>query len=133
MITTIAKRFTFDAAHRLDRLPADHKCHRLHGHTYGVEIQLRGTPDANGFLVDYDDIGKAWARLHALLDHRYLNEIPGLEIPSTEALAAWIWERLDRANEFMVGAHKPGEHSLLYRVHVSESSSTWAEVGAGSR
>lgn len=118
MMTTIAKHFTFDAAHRLDFLPATHKCHRMHGHTYGVEIHLRGEPDENGFIVDYAEIAHVWKRIHNIVDHRVLNEIDGLSKPTTEVLVEWMWTLL----------RKPfGD--LLYKVRVSESSSTWAEVG----
>ncbi len=92
MIATLAKRFTFDAAHCLPKLPAGHKCQRLHGHTYEVEIVCRGNADARGFVVDYDEIASVWRHIHDKLDHRYLNEIPGLETPSTEHLVAWMFD-----------------------------------------
>ena len=117
---TIAKRFTFDAAHRLSMLPADHKCHRLHGHTYAVELRLFGVPDARGFIADYQDIAEAWAPIHDQLDHRYLNEIVGLEKPSTEALVIWIFDRILRS---AVG-------HLVSSIRVAESESTWAELSA---
>lgn len=114
---TLAKRFTFDAAHRLDRLPPDHKCYRLHGHTYEVEIVLRGPVDpSTGFLVDYERISMAWKSVHDQLDHRFLNEVPGLEVSSTENLAAWIL--------VLIGASLVHVHA----VRVKESSSTWCEV-----
>lgn len=114
---TIAKRFTFDAAHRLERLPADHKCHRLHGHTYEVELRLCGNVDADtGFIVDYAEIEAAWEPVFDAIDHRYLNEVPGLEVPSTEVLVAWIAARLAETLPELVS------------VRVSESSTTWAEV-----
>lgn len=125
MQTTIAKEFTFDAAHRLDFLPTDHKCHRMHGHTYRVEIQLRGQPDENDFLVDYDLIAIAWARIHAMVDHRVLNDVHGLERPTTEALCRWIWMEIAARSD---DACLPVA-ALLYKVRVSESSTTWAEVG----
>lgn len=114
----IAKRFTFDAAHRLTSLPETHKCHRLHGHTYEVELRLDGPIGAHGFVVDYQDIADAWAPIHDALDHRYLNEVPGLEVPSTENLVLWIWARLDTS---AIAKH-------VTAVRVSESSTTWAEL-----
>jgi 6-pyruvoyltetrahydropterin/6-carboxytetrahydropterin synthase len=117
---TIAKQFTFDAAHQLCDMPEGHKCRRLHGHTYVVEIQLRGEPDANGILVDYAEIAEAWAPLYAELDHRYLNDIPGLAKPTTEVLVWWIFDRLVAAK------FSPN----LYAVRVSESATTWAEIHA---
>lgn len=113
---TISKRFDFDAAHRLPKLHKGHKCRRLHGHTYKVEIRLRGVPDERGFVVDYAEISAAWKPVHKLLDHRYLNRIEGLEVPSTEVLAPFIARMLIDALP------------LLYSVRVYESSSTWCEV-----
>jgi 6-pyruvoyltetrahydropterin/6-carboxytetrahydropterin synthase len=118
---TIAKQFTFDAAHRLLGLPETHKCHRLHGHTYGVEIQLHGVPDDRGFIVDYAELAEAWAPIFEELDHRYLNDIVGLSVPSTEVLVQWIFERL--------GASSIGK--FISAVKVSESSTTWALLRAG--
>ena len=113
----IAKEFDFDAAHRLDRLPPEHKCHHLHGHTYRVVLTLEGVPGDIGFVVDYADIEKAWQPLHDILDHKYLNAIPGLEVPTTQVLVLWLWERL-KAGEL-------GE--LLAGVRVYESSTTYCE------
>lgn len=135
MLTTISKTFDFDAAHRLDRLPKDHKCHRLHGHTYRVEIRVRGEPDRRwGMLIDYAMLAEAWQPIHDTLDHRYLNEIPGLEIPTTELLAAWILERL-KAWEVEIhkdepaGAEWKSLGGLAISVRVYESATTYAEVG----
>lgn len=135
MLTTICKAFDFDAAHRLDRLPAEHKCHRLHGHTYRVEIRVRGEPGRLlGMLIDYADIAAAWKPIHDALDHRYLNEIPGLEVSTSENLAAFIYERL-KSWEVKVTTDDPAGvqfHSLAglsLSVRVYESSTTYAEVG----
>jgi len=123
MIATISKCFTFDAAHRLDRLPADHKCHRMHGHTYEVELVFRGPVDDMGFVLDYADIATAWAPLHDLLDHRVLNEVPGLETPTTEVLAAWIAVHIASSP---TGSADFG--ALLEHVLVRESSTTWCRM-----
>lgn len=91
----LSKTFRFEAAHRLPRVPEGHKCQRLHGHSFRVEVRIAGDVDPElGWLMDYADIKAAWAPLHAQLDHYYLNEIPGLENPTSENLAVWIWERL---------------------------------------
>ena len=91
----LSKTVTFNAAHHLPGLPESHKCHRLHGHTYKVEIILEGVVDeSTGMLVDYDDIAKAWAPLADILDHHLLNEIPYLENPTTERLAAFLMDKL---------------------------------------
>ncbi|MBI3393482.1 MAG: 6-carboxytetrahydropterin synthase QueD [Nitrospirae bacterium] len=94
-IVTLVKEFAFEAAHRLPNVPAENKCHRLHGHSYGVEIHVTGEVDpGQGWLIDYADIKKAAGPVIERLDHRYLNEIEDLENPTSERIAAWIWERL---------------------------------------
>jgi 6-pyruvoyltetrahydropterin/6-carboxytetrahydropterin synthase len=92
----IWKEFSFDAAHLLPNVPEGHKCRRLHGHTYTVRIYVRGEPDENvGWIVDFADIKEAFDPILERLDHYYLNEIEGLENPTAEMLARWIWRRLE--------------------------------------
>ena len=87
--------FTFEAAHRLPNVPASHKCARLHGHSFHVRVTVSGPIDpALGWVIDFADVPQAFAPLHALLDHHYLNEIEGLENPTSEMLSQWIWVRL---------------------------------------
>lgn len=91
----IFKEFTFDAAHQLPFVPAGHKCGRLHGHTYTVTIYIYGPVDRGlGWVTDFADIKAAWKPIEDRVDHAYLNEIPGLENPTCENLAVWLWERL---------------------------------------
>lgn len=124
MITTISKEFDFDAAHFLPKLPAEHKCHRMHGHTYRVEVRFRGpVNEATGMIIDWGDVAEAWAPIHAALDHRTLNDVPGLENPTAEVLAAWIAERLAQ----WTAANCPLD-CALHSIRVYESSTTWAEV-----
>lgn len=92
----IFKDFTFEAAHRLPFVPEGHKCYRLHGHSFMAQVHVRGEVDPQtGWIVDFADIKAAFKPLHAQLDHNYLNEIRGLENPTSENIAVWIWERLE--------------------------------------
>jgi 6-pyruvoyltetrahydropterin/6-carboxytetrahydropterin synthase len=94
----IFKIFTLESAHRLPNVPEGHKCARVHGHSFRVEIHLCGEiGSVSGWVADFADIKRAFAPLHDRLDHHYLNEIEGLENPTSERLAVWIWERLKPA------------------------------------
>lgn len=91
----VFREFTIEAAHRLPNLPADHKCARLHGHSFRIEVHVRGPiGNVTGWVVDFADIDGAFRPLFDALDHHYLNEIDGLENPTSEHLAMWIWTRL---------------------------------------
>lgn len=84
-----------EAAHRLPNLPDQHKCSRLHGHTFVIEVHIRGDNDNNnGWVMDFADISKIFKPVFERIDHHYLNEIPGLENPTSENLAKWIWHEL---------------------------------------
>ena len=90
----ITQAFTFEAAHRLPYVPETHRCYRMHGHSYRVELRLEGAIDPRtGFVVDFFDVEAAFAPLLARLDHHCLNEVEGLENPTAEHIASWIWER----------------------------------------
>ena len=91
----IYKEFIFEAAHRLPNVPAGHKCSRLHGHSWKGGIYVEGELDPQtGWIMDYAEIKKAFDPIYDQLDHYYLNEIDGLENPTSEVLAKWIWDRL---------------------------------------
>ncbi|HRO45605.1 6-carboxytetrahydropterin synthase QueD [Agriterribacter sp.] len=91
----IFKDFTFDAAHFLPGLPAAHKCATLHGHTYHLRIYAEGIPGAqSGWVIDFGEIKKSVHLILEQLDHTCLNNIPGLENPTCELIAIWIWQRL---------------------------------------
>ena len=91
----IFKVFTLEAAHRLPHVPAGHKCARLHGHSFRVEIHVSGDVEPHtGWVMDFSEIKAAFKPLYEQLDHHYLNDIPGLENPTSERLAGWIWSRL---------------------------------------
>ena len=91
----LRKTFQFESAHLLPRLPKTHKCRRLHGHSFQVEIVVKGECDSRlGWVMDYAAISEAFKPLWRKLDHRYLNEVAGLENPTSENIAIWIWNRL---------------------------------------
>lgn len=91
----IFKIFSIESAHRLPNLPASHKCSRLHGHSFRIEIHVRGEiQQPQGWVLDFADVKMAFQPLFDLLDHNYLNDIPGLENPTSERLAQWIFEQL---------------------------------------
>lgn len=120
MRAEIVRTFTFEAAHRLPRVPPDHKCARLHGHSFRVEVAVAGPIGAeSGWVLDFADVKAAWRPLHARLDHRYLNEVDGLENPTSEHVALWIWQRLEPA--------LPG----LSRVSVAETCTARVDLRRG--
>ena len=91
----LAYRFGFDAAHYFAHFPAGHPNHGMHGHSFQVEVAVRGQPDPRtGFIVDFAELERTCAEIREMLDHRVLNEVEGLGQPSLENLCAWIWRRL---------------------------------------
>ncbi|MEU8870163.1 6-carboxytetrahydropterin synthase [Streptomyces javensis] len=114
----ITKDFAFSASHRLDHLPADHQCARLHGHNYTVQLELSAAPDqltTAGFVRDYGELADFKKWLDQELDHRHLNEVVPDRNPSAEHLAMWMYE--------MWSERLPE----LSAVRVSETPKTWAE------
>lgn len=119
-LVTICKSFDFDAAHFLPNVPDGHKCKRLHGHTYRVEIRCEGHPTSvEGWFMDYADIAAAWAAVHGMIDHRCLNEVPGLENPTTEVLIAWMLKALNGDQRVA---------PFLTSIRIYESATTWCEL-----
>ncbi len=95
MRVRLVKSFGFEAAHFLPTFPDGHKCRRMHGHSFRVEVAVEGNaPEDQGYLVDYGILKEAIRPIEQTLDHRVLNEIEGLENPTSEVLARWIWRRL---------------------------------------
>ena len=91
----LSYRFGFDAAHRFTHFPPGHPNHGVHGHSFQVEIAVRGEPDpGTGFVMDFAELEKACGELRGALDHHLLNDVEGLDKPSLENLCAWIWRRL---------------------------------------
>lgn len=120
MTFTIAKRFSFSASHVLTAVPADHKCRRLHGHNYEVEIVCAAEGlDERGMVVDYFDLDPVKRFIDDSVDHRHLNDVLDGE-PTAERLAAWLFESLGRALPAPAGER-------VVSVRVYETPTTWAE------
>lgn len=91
----LRKWFSFEAAHFLPRVPAGHKCARMHGHSYRIELVVEGPVDPEtGWLIDFAELDEAWRPLHESFDHRVLNEVPGLENSTCENLAVYVFRAL---------------------------------------
>jgi len=110
--TRIGRTYRFEAAHHLPHLPEGHRCRRMHGHGYRVDVVVRGPLDARGFVADFAEIDALLLPLIARIDHRVLNDIEGLENPTAELIAAWFLD------------HVTGCES----VRVYENDDCWAEA-----
>lgn len=112
----ITQAFTFEAAHRLPKVPETHRCHRMHGHSYRIEVTLEGPVNPEtGFVIDFFDVEDAFGPLLKRLDHYCLNDIEGLENPTAENIAMWIWQRTKTVLP------------LLSKISVYETADCWAE------
>jgi 6-pyruvoyltetrahydropterin/6-carboxytetrahydropterin synthase len=95
MQVRLVHEFRFEAAHLLPKVPAGHKCARLHGHSFRIEVAVAGPVDEQtGWFIDYGVLYAAWEPIYAEVDHNYLNDVKGLENPTSENLARWLWKRL---------------------------------------
>jgi 6-pyruvoyltetrahydropterin/6-carboxytetrahydropterin synthase len=111
----ITHAFTFEAAHRMPYVEEDHLCYKIHGHSYRVELCLEGKIDPKtGFVFDFFEIERIFKPILKKLDHNYLNEIEGLDIPSVENITVWVWNRIQ--------PHLP----QLCAVTVYETPNCWA-------
>lgn len=90
----IFREFRIEAAHRLPLVPEGHKCARLHGHSFRIAVHVEGPLDDQGWVMDFADLAAAFGPVFDALDHRYLNDVPGLENPTSEVLATWVWSKL---------------------------------------
>ncbi|MGY4509796.1 6-pyruvoyl tetrahydropterin synthase/QueD family protein [Bradyrhizobium sp. USDA 3650] len=118
----ISQAFKFEAAHRLPNVPQTHRCHRVHGHSYRVEVVLNGAVDPHtGFVMDFFNMEEAFGLLIKKLDHHCLNDVPGLENPTAENIAIWIWE------------HAKPRLAQLSSVRVYETTDSWAEYDGPDR
>ncbi|MCF7502423.1 MULTISPECIES: 6-carboxytetrahydropterin synthase QueD [Vibrio] len=95
MRSELYKEFMFEAAHHLPHVPEGHKCGRLHGHSFLVRLYVEGEVDPHtGWVIDFSEIKEVFKPIYDRLDHYYLNDIEGLENPTSEVLAKWIWNEL---------------------------------------
>jgi 6-pyruvoyltetrahydropterin/6-carboxytetrahydropterin synthase len=117
----VGRLYTFQSSHRLPFVLPGHKCGRLHGHTYTLEVEITGTAEPSlGWLMDFAMLDAIVKQLVVdKLDHYHLNEIEGLENPTSENLVDWIWFRLS--------AYGWPSNVNLHRVRVSENGHSWAE------
>lgn len=116
---TITKTFSFDAAHFLPNVPNNHQCKRMHGHTYRVTVEVTGDVDpVLGWVIDFAELSAAWSDINATVDHRLLNDVTGLENPTSEILAPWLLARFREALPLVSG------------LTLHESSSTTCRVTA---
>ena len=152
MSTTLFKDFTFEAAHHLPHVPEGHKCGRLHGHSFMVRLEITGEVDPHtGWIMDFAELKAAFKPTYDRLDHYYLNDIPGLENPTSEVLAKWIWDemkpRVPLLSAVMVketctagcvyrgeyAKKKPGQYAagFFFRHYSNTCASAWTGASCG--
>ena len=118
MHVRLIKQFGFEAAHWLPTFPEGHKCRRMHGHSFRVDVVVEGDVEEDrGYLIDYGDIAAAIEPIRSRLDHYCLNEIDGLENPTSEVLARWIWQQLQPSLPLLaeVRVHETCSSSCIYK------------------
>jgi 6-pyruvoyltetrahydropterin/6-carboxytetrahydropterin synthase len=114
----VYEELTFEAAHSLPNVPAGHKCARVHGHSYRVRVTIEGEPGPDtGWVLDFAEIRRATEPVRDQLDHVLLNDLPGLENPTAEHIARWIWDRLapELAGLAAVDVSETGTAGVVYR------------------
>ncbi len=137
------RRYLFQSAHQLPMVPPGHKCGRMHGH--GFEVILHADQDLGqrDLSIDYDHLGKIWSPIHAQLDHACLNDIPGLENPTSENISAWIWAQLKPLLPELswvtvyetgsCGAHFDGDHYRIWKEFTLDSAVRLKRAPHGDR
>jgi 6-pyruvoyltetrahydropterin/6-carboxytetrahydropterin synthase len=115
----IAATFSFEAAHRLPKLPDGHKCKNLHGHNYRLDVAVEGDLDERGFVMDYAELEEIVNPIMRRVDHRYLNEIEGLENPTSEVMAQWFMAQI-----------KPHLEGKTVTLRIYETPRYWVELSA---
>jgi 6-pyruvoyltetrahydropterin/6-carboxytetrahydropterin synthase len=119
--TEISKTFPLESAHRLPHVPAGHKCARLHGHSFQVTLHVTGPIDPQlGWIIDFAEITRAWQPMHELLDHRCLNDVPGLENPTSENLARFVLTRVQLAGAKLSAVSVAETCNARCTVHADE-------------
>lgn len=88
------RRYSFESAHQLPNVPSGHKCGRLHGHSFEIIIHADQDLGTQALGVDFDHLDRLWAPIHEELDHTCLNDVPGLQNPTSELISSWVWKRL---------------------------------------
>ena len=126
------RRYIFQSAHRLPHVPAGHKCGRMHGHGFEVVVHARQAPRTDASPIDYDVLDRCWAPMQQQLDYACLNDLPGLQNPTSERLSSWIWERLKPSLPALswitvfetasCGAHFDGQHYRIWKEVTLDSS-----------
>jgi len=95
MNVRLTHEFRFEAAHRLPKVPPGHKCQRLHGHSFKIEVTVHGPVNPEtGWFIDFGVLQDEWKKIYDIVDHNYLNDVPGLENPTSEILAHWLWTQM---------------------------------------
>ena len=118
-IVKIAAQFGFEAAHRLPNLPDGHKCKNLHGHNYRLEVSIEGPLAERGFVMDYAELEAIVDPIIKRVDHRFLNEIEGLENPTSEVMAEWFMAQI-----------KPKLSGKVVTLRIYETPRYWVEHAA---
>ena len=137
------RRYIFQSAHQLPNVPEGHKCGRMHGHGFEVILHADQDMGTRDLSIDYDHLDEIWAPVHAELDHACLNDIPGLENPTSETISAWIWTRLKPQLPELswvtvyetgsCGAHFDGNHYRIWKEFTLDSAVQLKHAPFGDR